>query len=114
MPMPSASAGDASSATRASNSIDHEVCPMTSELRYQSGFGIQFASEAVAGTLPIGRNSPQKVARGLYAELVSGTAFTAPRAANLRTWLYRRRPSVLCGAYAPYPHPWPQSGAGGG
>jgi len=84
---------------------------MTSELRYQSGFGNQFASEAVAGTLPIGRNSPQKVARGLYAELVSGTAFTEPRAANLRTWLYRRRPSVLCGAYRPLAQPHWKSGA---
>jgi len=84
---------------------------MTTELRYQSGFGNQFASEAVPGTLPLGRNSPQKVARGLYAELLSGTAFTAPRAANLRTWLYRRRPSVLCGAYAPFVQPHWKTGA---
>ena len=72
----------------------------TSSARYQSGFGNEFASEAVEGALPRGRNSPQKVERGLYAELLSGTAFTAPRADNRRTWLYRRRPSVLCGAYA--------------
>ena len=32
---------------------------------YQSGFGNEFATEAVAGTLPAGQNSPQKVAPGL-------------------------------------------------
>src|SRR5262249_62225764 len=85
--------------------------PMTTELRYQSGFGNQFSSEAEPGTLPVGRNSPQKVARGLYAELVSGSAFTAPRAADLRTWLYRRRPSVLCGAYEPHAQPHWKTGA---
>jgi homogentisate 1,2-dioxygenase len=71
---------------------------MKQELEYQSGFGNEFASEAVAGSLPRGRNSPQRVAHGLYAELLSGTAFTAPRAENRRTWLYRRRPSVGAGA----------------
>lgn len=80
-------------------------------LRYQSGFGNEFASEAVPGTLPQGRNSPQRVARGLYAELLSGTAFTAPRAENLRSWLYRRRPSVLCGAYEPLAQPHWKTGA---
>src|SRR5687768_5673547 len=80
-------------------------------LRYLSGFGNQFESEAVPGALPVGRNSPQKVARGLYAELVSGTAFTAPRAENLRTWLYRRQPSVLAGAYEALPHPYLKTGA---
>ena len=48
---------------------------------YQSGFGNQFASEAVAGALPQGRNSPQRAGHGLYAELVSGSAFTAAAAA---------------------------------
>jgi homogentisate 1,2-dioxygenase len=80
-------------------------------LRYLSGFGNQFESEAVPGALPVGRNSPQKVARGLYAELVSGTAFTAPRAENLRTWLYRRQPSVLAGVYEALPHPYLKTGA---
>ena len=61
---------------------------------YHSGFGNEFASEALPGALPKGRNSPQKVAYGLYAEQLSGTAFTAPRDHNLRTWLYRIRPSV--------------------
>ncbi|MFL6663759.1 MAG: homogentisate 1,2-dioxygenase [Rhizobacter sp.] len=83
----------------------------TAPLRYQSGFGNHFASEAVPGTLPVGRNSPQKAERGLYAELLSGTAFTAPRALNLRTWMYRRRPSVLCGAYEPYAQPHLKTGA---
>ncbi len=64
-------------------------------LKYQTGFGNEFSTEAVAGALPVGRNSPQKVPLGLYAEQFSGTAFTAPRATNKRTWTYRIRPSVL-------------------
>jgi homogentisate 1,2-dioxygenase len=63
--------------------------------RYQSGFGNEFATEAVAGTLPVGRNSPQQVAHGLYAEQLSGTAFTAPRHQNRRSWLYRMRPAAM-------------------
>ena len=55
---------------------------------------IEFATEALAGALPEGRNSPQRCAYGLYAEQFSGTAFTAPRAANRRSWLYRIRPAV--------------------
>lgn len=66
---------------------------------YQSGFGNEFATEALPGALPEGRNSPQRVAYGLYAEKLSGTAFTAPRQANARSWLYRIRPSVVHGAY---------------
>ncbi|MBH1997856.1 MAG: homogentisate 1,2-dioxygenase [Sphingomonadaceae bacterium] len=68
-----------------------------------AGFGNHFASEAVAGALPIGRNSPQHVPFGLYAEQLSGTAFTAPRAENRRSWLYRLRPTAShpsFGAYA--------------
>ena len=64
-------------------------------LAYQSGFGNQFSTEAVAGALPIGRNSPQRPPLGLYAELISGTAFTAARRENRRTWPYRIRPSVV-------------------
>jgi homogentisate 1,2-dioxygenase len=60
-----------------------------------SGFGNEFATEAVKGALPEGRNSPQKPAHGLYVEQLSGTAFTAPRNANKRTWMYRIRPSVV-------------------
>ena len=66
----------------------------TTELAYQSGFGNKFASEALPNTLPQGQNSPQKVAHGLYAEGISGTAFTAPRAENRSTWFYRIRPSA--------------------
>ena len=66
-----------------------------SELRYQTGFGNEFATEAVAGTLPQGQNSPQRVAHGLYAEQLSGTAFTAPRHCNRRSWLYRIRPAAM-------------------
>jgi len=61
---------------------------------YLSGFGNALESEALAGALPLGRNSPQRCAYGLYAEQLSGTAFTAPRASNKRSWLYRIRPSV--------------------
>ncbi|MEU5272273.1 homogentisate 1,2-dioxygenase [Streptomyces hygroscopicus] len=64
------------------------------ELVYASGFGNEHSSEAVPGALPIGRNSPQRAPLGLYAEQLSGTAFTEPRAANRRSWLYRIRPSA--------------------
>jgi homogentisate 1,2-dioxygenase len=64
------------------------------ELQYQSGFGNEFATEAVKGALPEGQNAPQKAPLGLYTEQLSGTAFTAPRATNRRTWTYRIRPSV--------------------
>lgn len=64
-----------------------------------TGFGNQHQSEAVRGALPVGRNSPQRVAHGLYAEQLSGTAFTQPRADNLRSWLYRIRPSANHPAY---------------
>ena len=67
----------------------------TSELKYLSGFGNEFATEAVPGALPVGRNSPQRVAHGLYAEQLSGTAFTAPRSHNRRSWLYRVRPAAV-------------------
>ena len=68
---------------------------------YMSGFGNEFATEAVAGALPQGRNSPQRPPFGLYAEQLSGSAFTAPRGANRRSWLYRLRPGA---AHAPF-HP---------
>ncbi|WP_049570687.1 homogentisate 1,2-dioxygenase [Streptomyces sp. SBT349] len=67
----------------------------TGELtQHSGGFGNEHSSEAVPGALPIGRNSPQRVPLGLYAEQLSGTAFTEPRAANRRSWLYRIRPSA--------------------
>ena len=62
--------------------------------KYMSGFGNSFETEALAGALPVGRNSPQKVNYGLYAEQLSGSPFTAPQATNQRTWLYRIRPTV--------------------
>ena len=71
----------------------------------QTGFGNHFASEAVPGALPQGRNSPQHVPFGLYTEQLSGTAFTAPRSENRRSWLYRLRPTANHPAYKPYPKP---------
>src|SRR5688572_19748473 len=61
---------------------------------YMSGFGNAFETEALAGALPVGRNSPQKCNYGLYAEQISGSAFTAPQTSNQRSWVYRIRPSV--------------------
>jgi len=69
---------------------------------YQSGFGNEFSSEALAGALPRGQNSPQRVPFGLYAEQLSGTAFTVPRAMNRRTWLYRIRPSAAHPSFRPF------------
>jgi len=69
---------------------------------YLTGFGNHFATEAVPGALPIGRNSPQRPAFGLYAEQLSGTAFTAPRHENRRSWLYRLRPSAEHPPYTRY------------
>ncbi len=69
---------------------------------YLSGFANDFASEAVAGALPTGQNSPQRVPYGLYAEQISGAAFTAPRGENRRSWLYRLRPTVGHPRFGPY------------
>ena len=74
------------------------------KLKYQTGFGNEFATEAVEGALPIGRNSPQKAPLGLYAEQFSGTAFTVPRVHNKRTWTYRIRPSVTHKPFAQIDH----------
>ncbi|MFF4449550.1 homogentisate 1,2-dioxygenase [Streptomyces sp. NPDC001502] len=63
-------------------------------LEYLTGFGNEHSSEAVPGALPIGRNSPQRAPLGLYAEQLSGSAFTEPRTHNRRSWLYRIRPSA--------------------
>ena len=65
------------------------------KLNYQTGFGNEFATEALVDALPKRGNSPQKAAYGLYSELLSGTAFMVPRETNRRTWLYRIRPSVV-------------------
>jgi homogentisate 1,2-dioxygenase len=79
------------------------VEPPAAALRYQSGFGNHFATEALPGALPEGRNSPQRCPYGLYAEQFSGTAFTAPRAANRRSWLYRIRPAAVHGTFRALP-----------
>lgn len=76
---------------------------MSVEIKYQSGFGNEFATEAVAGALPAGQNAPQKHPLGLYTEQFSGTAFTAPRTTNRRTWTYRIRPSVTHHPYQETP-----------
>lgn len=78
--------------------------PPAGDEGYQSGFGNEFAAEALPGALPRGRNSPQRCAYGLYAEQISGSAFTAPRHANRRSWLYRIRPSTAHGRFAPLAH----------
>ncbi len=67
---------------------------MADAASYMSGFGNGFETEALPGALPVGRNSPQKCNYGLYAEQLSGTAFTMPQHANQRSWLYRIRPGV--------------------
>lgn len=69
---------------------------------YQPGFANHHSTEAVVGALPIGRNSPQRVPFGLYAEQLSGSAFTAPRFDNRRSWLYRMRPSAAHAPFVPY------------
>ena len=67
---------------------------MTDALRYMTGFGGHFESEAVDGALPKGRNSPQRPTFGLYTEQLSGSSFTSPRHENRRSWLYRMRPTA--------------------
>ncbi|KAI7860643.1 hypothetical protein BDC45DRAFT_492467 [Circinella umbellata] len=72
---------------------------------YHEGFGNHFSSEALPDSLPKGQNTPQKCPYDLYAEQLSGTAFTAPRAHNQRTWLYRIRPSVVHSPFQPTENP---------
>jgi homogentisate 1,2-dioxygenase len=72
---------------------------------YQSGFSNEFATEAHPGALPHGQNAPQHAPLGLYTEQISGTAFTAPRTLNRRTWSYRIRPSVMHEPYAEFADP---------
>ena len=73
----------------------------TAGLRYLTGFGNHFSTEASPGALPLEQNSPQIAPLGLYAEQLSGSAFTAPRSTNLFSWLYRIRPSVMHGSFKP-------------
>ena len=78
------------------------VANATNEIHYLTGFGGHFETEAVPGALPKGRNSPQRPAFGLYAEQLSGSAFTAPRHENRRSWLYRMRPTADHRPFKPY------------
>ncbi len=88
--------------------------PHVPALAYLTGFGNSLSSEALPGALPAGRNSPQRCPYGLYAEQLSGTAFTVPRADNRRSWLYRIRPSAQVGSYAPLEHALLRSDFGAG
>ena len=88
--------------TLAESAIVHCAAPAVAAFvapGYQSGFANEFATEALPGALPAHQNSPQRVPYGLYAEQLSGTAFTAPRSHNRRSWLYRIRPAAI---HAPF------------
>eukprot|EP00775_Hariotina_reticulata_P013328 gene13328-13457_t len=76
-----------------------------SKLQYLSGFGNDFASEALEGALPVGQNNPRVCPYGLYAEQISGTAFTVPRKEQQRSWLCRIRPSVTHEPFHPLNFP---------
>ncbi len=89
-----------SKARNAAGKADTSSSSDTKSPAYQSGFGNHFATEAVPGALPVGRNAPQRPPHGLYAELISGTSFTTARAENRRTWTYRIQPSVVHRPYA--------------
>ncbi|MDA9950975.1 homogentisate 1,2-dioxygenase [Oligoflexaceae bacterium] len=82
---------------------------MSHDLSYLKGFGNHFESEALPNSLPEIGNNPQKCPRGLYAEQLSGTSFLAPSDENLKTWLYKIRPSVSHSPYKPYQLPTFQS-----
>lgn len=81
------------------NVLDLNQLPML------SGFGNEFESEALPGALPLGQNNPREAPYGLYAEQLSGTAFTAPRKENARCWFYRTRPSVTHQPFHPLNFP---------
>src|SRR5438552_16350374 len=85
-------------------SAEARQAPSEEALAYHSGFGNEFATEALFGALPVGQNSPQRAPYGLYAEQLSGTAFTAPRGANRRSWLYRIRPAAIHGPFERFEH----------
>lgn len=84
----------ASSSSSCTTSFSSSYSPSTDGLTYHHGFANHLESEAYPGALPQGRNNPRLVPHGLYTEQISGTAFTAPRNENRRTWLYRAQPSV--------------------
>ncbi|KAF9411609.1 hypothetical protein BGZ94_001289, partial [Podila epigama] len=58
------------------------------DYEYQAGFGNHFSSEALPDSLPKGQNTPQVCPYNLYAEQLSGTAFTVDRKHNERTQSY--------------------------
>lgn len=78
---------------------------MTNNYHYQSGWGGYWQSEALPNALPKGQNSPQHTPYGLYAEQLSGSAFTRARHQNLRSWLYRTLPSVVHDEFKALAHP---------
>src|SRR3954452_17241075 len=78
---------------------------MSDALRYMTGFGGHFETEAVEGALPKARNSPQRPAFGLYTEQLSGSSLTSPRHENRRSWLYRMRPTADHRPFEPYQGP---------
>ncbi|WP_375401891.1 homogentisate 1,2-dioxygenase [uncultured Sphingomonas sp.] len=80
----------------------HPITQAAADAAYIPGFGNHVSTEAVPGALPIGRNSPQRPPYGLYTEQLSGTAFTAPRHENRRSWLYRMRPTAEHPPFTPY------------
>jgi homogentisate 1,2-dioxygenase len=80
----------------------HPITQAATDAAYLPGFGNHVSTEAVPGALPIGRNSPQRPPYGLYTEQLSGTAFTAPRHENRRSWLYRMRPTAEHPPFTPY------------
>jgi len=75
------------------------------DIEYHIGFGNHFASEALEGALPLHRNNPQQCNYGLYAEQLSGTPFTFPRAKMQRSWLYRIMPTICHRKYSPCEKP---------
>ncbi|MGO4330508.1 homogentisate 1,2-dioxygenase [Cupriavidus sp. 2TAF22] len=81
--------------TQTQQNVPAQLRDLPGQGGYQSGFANEFATEALPGALPEGQNSPQRAPYGLYAEQISGTAFTAPRAHNRRSWLYRIRPAAM-------------------
>jgi homogentisate 1,2-dioxygenase len=93
-----------------SNDQDRHRFGPTAVAGYMPGFGNDFETEALPGALPVGQNSPQRCAYGLYAEQLSGSPFTAPRGINERSWLYRIRPSVRhVGQFSPLALPYWQT-----
>jgi homogentisate 1,2-dioxygenase len=96
---------EGSAGTGSADMTDMTSHSVASALQYQSGFGNEFSSEALPGALPQGQNSPQRAPYGLYPEQLSGTAFTAPRHVNRRSWLYRIRPAAMHQPFAPLAHP---------